>query len=381
MIDKEIREIRRRFYPDKNNITRVVGCFVNTNKEIIYRISQPLVTGDSVISEKLLSTFRKALSGSLGASLNNVEFSTKEVSDGEKHGLLMRLRESALSDTEALESLYALISDSLKFETNYVILLTNDIYDVTSYHSDGESAESSTVFSYVSCVVCPIKTPTESISFREADSSFHLSGAAGILSSPELGFTFPAFDDRQTNIYGALYYARSKSERYGDFTRAVFGKEPPQSPVYQKAAFSRSLSEALSEECDLPLVNVVHAAIGEMVEAHKESRDPEPLLLTKHTVASILENAGVSQERIEKLGEAMDESLGKGKELTPKNIVDYKKFELEMPEVKIKVSAEYRDLVSVRDIAGEKYVVIKMSGPIEINGIQISSGEEEKEEN
>ena len=39
MTEKELREIKRRFRPEKSNIPRIVGCFVNENKEIIARIS------------------------------------------------------------------------------------------------------------------------------------------------------------------------------------------------------------------------------------------------------------------------------------------------------------------------------------------------------
>ena len=32
MIQKEVSELRRRFRPDKNAISRVYGCYVNTNR-------------------------------------------------------------------------------------------------------------------------------------------------------------------------------------------------------------------------------------------------------------------------------------------------------------------------------------------------------------
>ena len=65
MTEKELREIKRRFRPEKNNIPKIVGCFVNSNKEIIARISQFIGTSDSVVSEKLLGVMKKTLSGTL----------------------------------------------------------------------------------------------------------------------------------------------------------------------------------------------------------------------------------------------------------------------------------------------------------------------------
>jgi hypothetical protein len=113
-----------------------------------------------------------------------------------------------------------------------------------------------------------------------------------------------------------------------------------------------------------------------MVEMHKESRDPEPLTLTKHTVENILESVGVEHEKIEKFSESMDAQFGLGANLTPKNVVSYNKFELKMPDIKINVSPEYRDNVSTREIDGEKYILIKVIGPVEINGIAVNTDTE-----
>ena len=79
-----------------------------------------------------------------------------------------------------------------------------------------------------------------------------------------------------------------------------------------------------------------------------------------------------NKEKIERFGEAFDEGFGKNATLTPKNIISTSKFELEMPEVKIKVSPEHRDAISTQTINGQKYVMIKVTGAVEVNGINIS---------
>jgi hypothetical protein len=58
---------------------------------------------------------------------------------------------------------------------------------------------------------------------------------------------FPAFDDRKTNIYSALFYTRSLSESHSEFTENVFGKEAPMPPAVQKATFNECLAETLAE--------------------------------------------------------------------------------------------------------------------------------------
>ena len=373
MTDREVREIKRRFRPDKSNVSRIVGCFINENKQVSYKINQSLALANITVSEKLLQILGKALSGSVGISQHDISFSTSQVSEGKEHALLMKLRSSALSDEEALDRFYSTVANSLELGSNYAVLLAYDVYDVFNGCSDGDAGESDRQFSYIACAVCPIKEAADSLRFKEADRLFHSENAGGILSNPELGFMFPAFDDRQTNIYGALYYTRSKSTAYPEFTAGVFGASHPMPPVIQKAAFSSSLCTSLSDDCTLDVVKAMHQTVGEMVEAHKQSRDPEPLTISKHTVTTMLESIGVSEEGIAKMGEAMDEAFGKGAALTPKNLLSYNRFEVKMPEVKITVSPEYRDLITTRTVGDEKYIMIKISGPVEINGIEIST--------
>ena len=85
MNDKELREIRRRFRPDKNNIMGIRGCFVNDRSEIISDFYQPMVKCSQEESEKLLAIMKKSLSGGLGSNLLNMEFATKQVMEGEEH--------------------------------------------------------------------------------------------------------------------------------------------------------------------------------------------------------------------------------------------------------------------------------------------------------
>jgi hypothetical protein len=372
MTEKELREIKRRFRPEKSNIPKIVGCFVNGNKQIISRISQSIDVSDSVVSEKLLGVMKKTLSGSLGTNLTDISFSTKQVSESEEHKLLMGLVKSRLSDANMLEQFYTRVTESVNFDSNYVILLANDVYDVFSYGKDGEESGSSQVFSYIICAVCPVKSMPEILSFREADSLFHALSASALLSSPELGFMFPSFDDRKTNIYNALYYTRSISESYKEFTQNIFASEPKMPPKMQKATFNGCLVDALEDECSFEVVRSVHAQIGEMLESHKESRDPEPLMITKETVKTVLASCGIGDEKIEKLDKSFDENFGKNAELSPKNIVSVKRFELTTPEVSIKVDPEHRDLVSTQVINNVKYVMIRVDGGVEVNGINIT---------
>ena len=157
--------------------------------------------------------------------------------------------------------------------------------------------------------------------------------------------------------------------------RSILASEPIMPPVAQKEAFSDCLTEVLSEECSFELVRSVHAQVAEMVEAHKESKEEEPLLFTKETVKEILENCGVAEEKLKTLDRRLDESFGNNAEITPKNIISTNKFEVKTPDVSIKVSPEHRDVISTQVIGDTKYVMIRVTGPVEVNGISIEIDE------
>ena len=373
MNEKELREIKRRFRPDKSNIPSIVGCFVNANGEIISRFNQSILLSESDESEALLSVMKKTLSGGLGTNLVDIEFSTKDVLESDYHKLLMSLRESHLKSDDLLEIFYDKVKQSVHFDSNYVILLANDIYDVYTKSSDGDE-ESSTTFSYIICSICPLKDANSGLFFRESDRLFHSVAANAILTSPQLGFMFPTFDDRMANIYHTLMYTRDLSATHADFIANVFGKEPPMPAKIQKSSFDHCISSALGEDCSLETIRSLRAQIAEMVEEHKELKIPEPLTITKSTVKTVLENSGVNEKNVEKLGEKIDEFFGKNAEIQTKNIIT-KSMEIKIPDVVIKVKPTAESLVSTQVVGGKKYIMIEATDAVEVNGIPIKINE------
>ena len=374
MNEKELREIKRRFRPDRSIIPNIVGCFVNANGEIISRFSQSILLSENDESEALLKVMKKTLSGSLGTNLIDMEFSTSDVLESKNHKLLMKLKDTALKDTDVLEQFYDKVRESLRFDGNYVILLANDVYDVYTKEND-EECGSSTTFSYVICSICPLKDTDAGLFFRESDRLFHSVASNAVLTSPYLGFMFPTFDDRMSNIYHSLFYTKDLAAAHTDFIQNVFGKKPPMPAKIQKTTFDYCLKTALGDECSLETLKSVNKQISEMVEEHKELKVPEPLTLTKATVKAILENCGVDEEATSRLEKEIDDSFGKNAELRPKNIVKSGAMEIKLPDIVLKVKPEAQALVSTQIIGGKKYILIEATDAVEVNGIDIKIAE------
>ena len=369
---KEISELRRRFRADRSNISRVCGCFVNEQKEIISEFDQSLGMMSEDDAEQVLKTFKRTLSGTVGRKLLNIEFSTQQVLEGEEHLLLSKLRESRLQDTDAVHALYQKIIGSLEIEGNFLILLAADSYDVFSYAADGEQSETSDeVFTYIMCSICPIKEGKVALSYYLPGNCFRSIGADSVLSYPTLGFLFPAFDDRTTNIYGALYYTRDLTDNHKEFVDALFATPLPMPAVEQKETFGHILEETMAEDCSLRVVRAVHGQIAQRIEEHKAEKIDEPLVMTKSDAGDMLRFCGMDEEKVTAFEAKFEEAFGTDATLTPANIADKKKMQVKMPDVDIKIASECADLVETRVIDGVKYVMIRTDGDVTVNGVRI----------
>ncbi len=373
MTEKEIAELRRRFKPNKNNISAIRGCYVNEKQEILSEFSQSLALMPENEAEKLLSILKKALSGTLDKNLLSLEFTTQQVVEGEEHKLMMALRKSKLQDEEAVQALFKLIIASVRLEDNYLILLAQDAYDVPYHTQNGEELEdaSTDVFSYFVCCICPVKMTKPALSYHVYDNAFQSAVIDRIVSPPEMGFLFPAFDDRAANIYGALYYTRDTADNHEDFMQAVLQCEAPKPAAVQKELFGDLLGDTLTEDCRYDVVRAVHGQLQDIIEVHKENKEETPLRVTKGTLRQILHDNGVAETNLASFDEHFDAKFGADTSLSPKNIVDAKKIAVTTPDVSINVAAGHDDLVDTRIIDGKKYILIRAEDGVELNGVPI----------
>ncbi len=50
------------------------------------------------------------------------------------------------------------------------------------------------------------------LSYQVPQNLFHNRDVDWLISPPEVGFLFPAFDDRSANLYEVLYYSKSTAD-------------------------------------------------------------------------------------------------------------------------------------------------------------------------
>ena len=375
MNQNELKEIRRRFRPDKDNISRIYGCYVNAAKEIVTRIDMSLGLMDQEETEMYYKILKKSLSGTLGRNLIDIEFSTAQVENSDEHRLLQALRTSHLSDESMRELMYERIIETLDLgDESYVILMASDSYDVPFKGGDDEVFDegSNEVFDYFICCLCPVKDAKSALRYESEERTFRGASTGHVLGAPEIGFMFPAFDDRCANIYNLLYYSRNISEIHDEFIRGIFNvADIPMSAGAQKDAFGGSLSAALGTDCSLEVIQAVHEDIREKLAFHKESKEPEAPEIYIEDVDDILRKSGVPDDKINSFNEECQRQLGSSDTFNPSNLVETKKFEMVTPEVKISVDPEYAYRIKTKVIDGEKYILIPADGTVEVNGIEV----------
>ena len=76
MNQKELNEIRRRWKIDRCSVSGIYGCYVNSAKEIVSQFDTSLGLLSHDEAEMYLAIMKKALSGTLGKNLIDIEFAT-----------------------------------------------------------------------------------------------------------------------------------------------------------------------------------------------------------------------------------------------------------------------------------------------------------------
>ena len=291
----------------------------------------------------------------------------------------MDLRATGLKDENLRAELYTKIIQSVDMEDGFLILLGCDSYDVPFKSRDGEfqADNSDENYTYLLCAICPVKQTKATLHYIPEAKEFHDGNMANVITAPEIGFLFPAFDNRSTNIYNALYYNKNQKDNHEALVESLFHAAIPMPAHEQMQSFASLLSNALEEECSMDVVQSVHEQIRQQIAMHKESKVPDALLIDKDQVKDTLEGCGVSEERLAKFSIDFDETFGFEAQLHPQNIINHKKIEISTPDVIIKVAPDRGDLIETRVLGGVEYILIRADESVEVNGVDITIAKKE----
>ena len=382
MNKKEVAEIRRQYVPERCTISRICGCYVDAEKNIKTTMKEAFLSLPEDDAFKYFTIFKKTLSGTVGRNLVNLDFPLEEEHEGGHQEFLLKLRNSKLKDDALVEEFYNRIIDTFPFGENYYIILIHVAYDVPGKATDGTEMydASDNVFEYLLCSLCPVHLSKPGLGYNETKNCIENRIQDWIVDQPMKGFLFPAFNDRYTDIHSMLYYTKNATDLQEDFLTNMFGcTRIPLDADSQKETFNCLIADTLGTDCDYSVVKNIHEILNEKIEEFKDS--PEPLELGKQDVRRLFEDSGVPDSRMEDFDQCYDEEVGEQTTFLATNIASSKKFNIETPDVVVKVNPEAADLVETRIIDGRQCLVIAINEHVEVNGISIAVAPEEGTDN
>lgn len=371
MNKKEVLEIRKQFTPANCAITRIAGCYVDHEKNKKMESKSAFLSLPEEEAFKYFDIFKKTLSGTMGKNMLNMEFPIDQEMPGGTQEFLMKLKASKLEDDMLLEEFYDKVIATYEYAENYYIILIHAMYDVPGRSSDNMEMfdASDEVYEYLVCSICPVSLSKAGLSYNAESNCIQDRIRDWVVDMPDKGFLFPAFNDRSTDIHGVLYYTKKSEDLQPELIEQLLGARMPMSANTQKETFQMLIEDTLGEDGDYETIRNIHDTLNDMIEEHKE--EPEPLQLDKTDVRKVFEKSGVSSEKMECFDQNYEETAGEKTSLLATNITETKKFQIETPDIVIKVNPERADLIETRVIDGMQCLVIAVDDHIEVNGVNV----------
>lgn len=371
MNKKEISEIKKQFSPANCAINRIAGCYVDGEKNIKTKVNQSFLTLTEEEMFKYFEIFKKTLSGTIGKNLMNMEFPLAQEQPGGNQEFLLKLRNSQLKDETLLDEFYEKIIANYDYGENYYIILIHQVYDIPGKASDGQEMfdASSEIYDHILCSICPVNLSKAGLCYNAETNNIEDRIRDWIVEMPDLGFLFPVFNDRSSDIHGMLYYSKNAETLRSTFVEEVFGCTVPLSAGNQKNSFNALVEETLGDDCAYETVVNIHEKLNEWVESQKES--PDPVVLTKSEVKRLFEESGVDDEKMENFDEHFELNAGETATLMATNITNTKRFEIKTPDVVVHIAPDRAELIDTQIINGRRCIVIPMEDDVEVNGIHV----------
>lgn len=288
MNTKDIGEIRRRFTIKYNSVDRFATCYVSLN-EGMKNIKQGRFFN---LEEEVVFKYYNMMKAVMSGRYNN-NLMVLPVEDQDKCSELSGFIRDGLSTESMIESFISSIKDNLLVDSNYVVCLFHDTYDVPKRSSDGTKLdESEEVYDYIVGAICPVKYPTPGLALSES-LDIELKTRVPEIAPPVYGFTYPAFSERSADYDNILFYTKDASSLPSDLLNNVFGASTKLTDTQKQNIFQNIVTTVLgSDESAEDAIIVAksellgdsavceHGSLGiiedsDIVEAFSKCADPE----------------------------------------------------------------------------------------------------------
>ena len=315
MNKKEILELKRRMTKTNCTFTRMCGCYVNAEKEIVLTFNENFLNLSEDELHKYLEIATTTLSGTRGNNLLPLTFPKEQEEAGGKQQFLMGLKESKLKNDELSQTFYQLVIDNYDYAGNYLIILFHDVYDVMAKTSDNRTLdESEEVYEYLLGAVCPVTLSKAALGYIETENRIGPRMRDWVVGVPDAGFVFPAFTGRSTDIHSVMFYTRDTKEPHDEFMEFILGCTARQTATEKKNMFTDIISGAVPDERRRGRVLYdIHETLQGMVDEKalftEPAQEPDPIVLTPQAIKDVLATSKVPEEIAERIGQSYVEKF------------------------------------------------------------------------
>lgn len=406
MTKKEINEIKSLYDTVQDcGITRLAGCYVDGEKKKLKTFNDHFYNFPEEEMYKYLEIFRKTLSGTPGKNLVDMTFTDQAGAEKDYgKGLLNSLRKSELSDDTELDTFYDRVIETYNYVGNYLILVISQSYDVPGYTTDGLELEdaSEEVYRYILCIICPMKLTKPGLGFDDDLGEIHLLRRAFAVELPDIGFLFPAFNDRSADDTAVLFSSKKTDVLQDFFLEKLLGVSATLPAKQQKEGFTEFVADVLGDEAEIETVFAIQDNLRESIRDRKLESEGEPVFFDKSSMREVFERSGVSDEGLERFEKRFDDqfdlkrvhrrdaadhvgdegfneedyyspSVQVEEKLFADNVAPTRSLEVRNHNMVLRVNSKHTDIIDTRIIDGKKCLVIEVTDDLTVNGIPVET--------
>jgi len=388
MIKKDLADMRKHMKIGStmlqfNNLYNIY--FKKDNLEIIHQEVKNFNMLDDEAQELYIKNFKKILSGALDTKLFQLNFLNTELEDNSQK-LLYTALESEGDEEKfmALETFVNKLANNYKYENDIVITFVFGEYWKGSKKRsiEAEEAEDDNVYSFKFILgsINKVEYPKKAIQFDYINKEFRTNSSLDAvvnLNSPMDGFMFPCFNNNYSDVNHVMYYSGKNNEVNLDFIENVLNGTIKITATEEKNCFNSIIKEVVGDEIEPETMQTIYENIALKAEDMEEG---EEALLTIKDVKSVLAGSGIDDERIEKLEEAYEATIGNSNfDFKVDNILpDLKSKSVKIESEKASISIVPGALSKIKQIKnkhGKKCLLIELDEDVEINGFKIKGSD------
>lgn len=353
MNKKEVNELKRRFTKEGCTISQMAGCYVDAEKNRVCTFQKGFLSLEDEEFFKYLEIVKKAMSGTVGNNLLTLGFPTEaEMKDDGIYKVLTALRETALKDGSEplLSALYDRIIETYDYTGNYLITVFYDAYDVPVRTNDNLLLDESTdVFKYIVVAICPVNLSKAALGYREDENAIGPRLRDWVVGAVDTAFTFPAFNDRATDLHSVLVYTKDAKEPHREFWENGLECPGKYTSTQKRNAFSNIITNNVGSENDRldEIITDVQESIFTTVDAQPEAEknnEETAKILKKEELTDILKDSGLPEEKSEDIATEYEDFFKDEKPLA-KELIDARVLKnSEAIEEKKNLKKQVRDL-------------------------------------